>query len=512
MNKYSFNLLIVCFSLLLTVNLRADEESFQEVKIQLAKGKGSIYQLLNQVSEQSGYMFIYDSQLIDNDKVVKVPVGEYTLTDAIRLITGNNQINIRTIGNHILLYIPVEAKKNAVSLSLGTTEEDSCFTMEGTLLDHLSGDPIIYGSISVSGNSYGTISNQNGEFKLILPDSLLQSTIKFSHIGYITREIEASLLSGRHIVFYMDQKVIPLQEVVVRAVDPLRTIGEMMDKRRQNYSLEPVYITAFYREGVEYKKNVTLSEAVLKIYKTGFLSSVGSEQVKLLKMRRMTNNDDKDAFVAKIKSSVNSSQLLDLVKNPTDFLLQESQPQYSFAHTDITTIDDRRVYVFSFEQHNRIVEPLFRGELYIDADNYALIKARFEVHPDYVRKTKDMLVLKSSHNLDVIPEKVVYEVEYKLVNNIYYINHIRGDLDFKVRKKNRMFSSNLHMWLEMVNCKIDTLDVKRFPNDERISTHNIFAETRFSYDKDFWGNFNVILPEEKLKEIIQKYNFNQKKY
>ena len=54
----------------------------------------------------------------------------------------------------------------------------------------------------------------------------------------------------------------------------------------------------------------------------------------------------------------------------------------------------------------------------------------------------------------------------------------------------------------MVNCMVDTTDVNAFARKERIPTQNIFSDTKYQYDRNFWGNFNVILPEEKLKELI----------
>lgn len=125
----------------------------------------------------------------------------------------------------------------------------------------------------------------------------------------------------------------------------------------------------------------------------------------------------------------------------------------------------------------------------------------------YVRKTADDLVLKRGKNLVVTPENVAYEVSYKPFNGIYYINHIRGDLNFKVQKKNRLFSSNLHVWFELVNCKTDTKDVRRFSGSDKLPTKDIFSETSFVYDKDFWEHFNVILPEDKLRDLVQKYDF-----
>ena len=62
----------------------------------------------------------------------------------------------------------------------------------------------------------------------------------------------------------------------------------------------------------------------------------------------------------------------------------------------------------------------------------------------------------------------------------------------------------LHTWFEMVTCKIDTNRVNRFARSEALPTRTVFAETRFAYDEKFWGNFNVIPPEERLNEAIGK--------
>jgi hypothetical protein len=54
----------------------------------------------------------------------------------------------------------------------------------------------------------------------------------------------------------------------------------------------------------------------------------------------------------------------------------------------------------------------------------------------------------------------------------------------------------------MVTCKIDTEGVKTFQRNERLSPDNIFAETKHSYDQNFWDNFNLILPEDRLLETM----------
>ncbi len=81
----------------------------------------------------------------------------------------------------------------------------------------------------------------------------------------------------------------------------------MIERREQNYSHTPVYLTTFYREGVQLKnKFQNLSEAVFKVYKTSSHSAV-PDQVKLLKMSRLSNVEAKDSLL--VKSEVGNSGL-----------------------------------------------------------------------------------------------------------------------------------------------------------------------------------------------------------
>ena len=101
-----FRLLCLCFwMLLLPTGLLCAEEGDDVLArmIHLSKEKNTVYRLLDKVSEQTGFLFIYDSKLIDNEKTVRIPKGDYTIRQAIYLITGNKELSLRMIGDHILI-------------------------------------------------------------------------------------------------------------------------------------------------------------------------------------------------------------------------------------------------------------------------------------------------------------------------------------------------------------------------------------------------------------------------
>ena len=222
-------------------------------------------------------------------------------------------------------------------------------------------------------------------------------------------------------------------------------------------------------------------------------------------MRRISNEQEKDTLITKMKSGIYSCLVLDLMKQLPEFLDPSPDSPYTYAHTDITVVDDRLANVISFEQRKSINEPLYRGQIYIDMENNALLRVDFEFNPQYIEQAAGMFVERKSRNLRITPQKVAYTVSYKQWNGTYYINHIRGDLHFKIKKRRQLFNTNiLHTWFEMVTCKIDTANVNRFSRIESLPTRTVFSDTHFNYDEGFWGDFNVILPEDKLNEAISR--------
>lgn len=500
---YRFMSLLLGLLFVVVSSLRADDNDVLDRIIYLSKAKGTVYSLLGTVSEKSGYLFIYDSKVVNNERSVKLNSGSRTVRQAVYEIIGNDKAKLRIVGSHILIYQPEEV----LAVVVPKVDTLAYFTLEGTLLDKQSGAPIAYGTVGVVGNSIGSISNQEGGFRLRLPDSLRQSRLGLSHIGYEAQEVDISLLTGRRTILSLEPRIIPIQEVIVRATNPVRLLREMLERRDENYAQTPVNLTTFYREGIQYKQKFrSLTEAVFRIYKASSQNTLLSDQVKLLKMSRITNNHERDTLIAKMTSGIDACLQLDLIKQLPDFLMPDASGNvYNYASSDVTVIDDRLANVVSFEQKRGVIDPLYRGELYIDSENSALLQARFEVHPNFTGKATEMFVERKARGLKLTTQKVAYTISYKQWNGKYYVSHIRGDLFFKVRSKHRWFgSSTLHTWFEMVTCKIDTENVVRFQRRDRMPTRTVFADTHFKYDPDFWGEFNVIPWEQELGKVIDE--------
>ncbi len=69
-------MVILCLFFIVPDTLRVDGEDVNWKRmISLPKMKGTVYSLLGNISQQSGYLFIYDSKVVDNDVTVKIRTG-----------------------------------------------------------------------------------------------------------------------------------------------------------------------------------------------------------------------------------------------------------------------------------------------------------------------------------------------------------------------------------------------------------------------------------------------------
>ena len=491
--------LLLAAIILLTVNSVMGMAQQNEKILHIAKSKGKVYELLEMLTKKTGKMFIYDSDVINNDKKAKIDEGNYTLMQAVKTIIGDNELELKEIGNHILVNKPAYKRKQEVVKVYA-----KCTVLEGNVIDMGTRKPLGYVSVCIKGTSIGSVANANGVYRLAVPDSLIHQEVTFSHIGFHTQEVPAEVLRQQKSMIVMQEQITTLQENVMRLKNPLVLLMEMQKCKKQNYPHAPYRETAFYREGVDNNDRfVRLSEGVFNIYKPRYLSAE-TEQVKLLKKRNIFFKNAQDSVVAKMKAGIEACMMLDIMRNPPDFLRLPNE-NYNYFSTGITMIDDRTANTIYFEQKHDIHEPLCCGELFVDEDNNALLGAKFEINPQYVENATDMIVEKKGKGLSVTPQKISYNLSYRQIDSHYYVSYVRGDLNFKIKKKHRLFgTSHTHLWFEMATCSVDTANVTKYDKKELISKTSIFDEAGYVYDADFWGNMNIIPMEENISESIRK--------
>jgi len=379
--------------------------------------------------------------------------------------------------------------------------------IEGKIVDETTGKPLTFASVTVVGTNIGTVSNTEGEFYLSIDDELDVKEIIFQHLGYKNKIVPLSSLIGKKNTITLESHSIPLEEIVVRPDDPYQLVREVIKRIPQNYCTEPMKHMAFYRESVmKKKKYVSISEAVVEVYKASYNNEFGTDMVKLYKGRKSSNVKPQDTVIVKLKGGPKSALLLDIAKNPIVLFNEDNFDSYVFRIDEVTKINDKNNYIIDFKQVKDYEYPLFNGKLYVDINTLAITAAEFSLNIENEEQASLLFVKKKPLMMKITPIETKYFVKYKEENGKYYFSHARGEIVFKIDWDKKLFNSRYTIMTEIASTDRTNKNVVKFTNEEQLKSTIIFEDKVLPYaDPEFWGEYNIIKPEESIENAIKKY-------
>ncbi|MBN1388560.1 MAG: carboxypeptidase-like regulatory domain-containing protein [Bacteroidales bacterium] len=469
-----------------------------------------IASILKSVSRRTGYYFTYDTDLIEPEKLITVRMDDQPLRNILDTIFYDKLLNYSIIDNHIIIYQSVSESTPLIR----EEGKDPVYSLSGIVTDADNGQPLPYATIGVKEKGKGTISNHDGEYNLNLTKDFLDDTLIVSYLGFYNRKIPVNQAINSYYNISLTRMYVPIPEVIIRNREPQELIRNVKERIPENYGRTPARMIAFYRESVS-KRNKLLqySEAVLDLYKSSYTTTFFHDQIRIYKSRKINNLDQSDTLTFKLRSGLDGCLALDGIKNTFDFLEQESFADYNYRMTDIINIGDEAAFVVEFEQKENINDiALPKGSIYINTTNYGIHAVDFEINQDYINQHERTFIQQMARGFNVKVRSAKYRVNYRNINDRYYLNHVRGDLEFYARKKNRMLGSTYYIFFEMAITDIDTVNVERFAREERAPLHSIFSETINSYDRKFWGTDNFVRPEENIEDALSRISARLAEY
>ena len=397
-------------------------------------------------------------------------------------------------------------------ISFGQVADDSYITITGVAKDANTHQKIVFASVSVPGTDIGTVTNSEGEFTLKVKKSLKAEFFEITHLGYINKKFEINGSLGNDRVFNLEQHIYPLKELTVRPKEPRDIVKMALMNIKLNYSAKPNMMTGFYRESIKQgREYLSISEAVVDISKASY-TSLQNDQVKIFKGRKGGNVRKADTLMVKLQGGPNVALLLDIAKYSDLIMSLDSLDNYSYEMTSVVNIDDKPNYVISFTPNVVKSYPLYYGKLYITQDNLAITMAEFSIDLSNPEKAARQFVRMKPSGLVFLPTSTSYLVTYKQQGTKDYLNYIRIELKFKCDWKRRWFKNNYTIVSEIAITDRHEDNVVRFTNQELFKSHMVFADKIQAFqDGDFWGDYNIIEPEESIQYAIKKISKSLKK-
>ena len=385
---------------------------------------------------------------------------------------------------------------------------------KGEVMDADSKKPLVFATLTVEGTNISTITNTEGEFSLKVPKNLTNANVLVSYLGYKTKLLPLSQFKDGNNKIYMDISIVELSEVSLSIPTNAESlVRETLKKKGQNYFDDPTLMTAFYRETIKKrKKNVSLSEAVVNIYKTPYTSS-RKDAVQLYKARKSTDYSKLDTVALKLQGGPFNALFVDIMKYPEYIFTSESLSKYDFSYDRSTSVKDRYIYVVNFTQKPNIKEQLYQGKLYIDAENKILTSAIYSLNITDRNEASKLFVRRKPRNAKVWPNEVAYRVDYREKDGKWYYGYSNVMLEFKINWDKKLFNSIYTLSSEMAVTDWEKNLTNEMPkSNERMKTSIILGDEAIGFaDPDFWGEYNIIEPEKSIESAIKKIQRQLKK-
>jgi hypothetical protein len=396
--------------------------------------------------------------------------------------------------------------------------------IQGRIVDSINNNPLSFGQISLQNTGLGTATNEDGDFRLDIPSINIKDTLLFYYLGYETRRISVKACLGNSLVIPLKPVMLQLSEVEVVGLTPQEVIRKAVMAIPSNYGKDPLIMTAFIRSQKSVNNELAeYTEAIIDDLKNGYyLYRPGEAKKKhqqsnipmLLKGRVNSDTNLVNAMgdVGRNVGCLSCNFINDLVEFYHHSILDEELFRYyNFSMEELIQPGAGKIFHIRFEQKKDIKKRLWKGDLYIDAASFAIMK----------------ITQKPSMYAYNAYEKTKYERGYVIMNKPGWVEEmpfIQQSIIYSKRDTSWYLSSiQTESWMTftypgtdqkmkfcykndviITNATRNPEKIKNFKGDKIIGTTQRWDQIIGRPDDTFWANFNYLPIEETLKKAVEE--------
>ena len=386
--------------------------------------------------------------------------------------------------------------------------QQNLIVIKGKVIDAESRAPLVFATVAVKESNVAIVTNIDGEFTLKVGDLTTSKTLEVSFVGYKNKTIPLSELkdNGSKNVIALESAPIPIKEIIVKPLDPVSIMEKVISNLNKNYETVPNLMTAFYRETIRKNRTyVSIGEAAVEIFKAPYNSDLRFDGARIYKGRKNTDVEKMDTVLFKLQGGPVSVLELDLAKNTESVLTREAMQNYNYTLSGVVEIDGKPHYVIEFVQKPSVETPLFMGTFYIEMDSYAISEAEFGFNLANKEAAQSIFIKKKPLGMKITPEIATYRTKYREQGGKWHFTYSRAEVKFKLDWKKRLFNTYYTTMSEIAITDRTDKEVIKFAGKDKIKYNDVFSDkvTAFT-DKEFWGDYNVIEPDQSIESAIHR--------
>ena len=381
--------------------------------------------------------------------------------------------------------------------------------ISGSIEDSYSGAPLQYASVNLKGSSISTVSNKDGKFTFKIPSESASDSIMVSFLGYMNLTVPVADFNPKKTKrLKLQPSTLDIRSITIRGGDAAELFKSAFSFQsvRNNYLLQSRGMSGFYREMIKKgNRYLSLSEAVVDIMKQSYASSMG-DNIAIYKGRGNTNRNASDTLFLQLQGGPVTTLLMDIVKDPfigTDMI--SATDYYEFTMGPMMFMDDLNIYTIDFKQVPQSNEILFRGRIFVESQTLAIVKIEFAMNVEKRKDAWKTFVRKKPDDMQLEVDWAKYQVNYKQHEDKWYMDYARIDLRFSGKYKGKLLRNKYDITTELAITDIDNPDALKIPYANRFRMKDVLQKKVADFeDANFWEDYNIIEPDEKIENIINR--------
>ncbi|MGA2408026.1 MAG: carboxypeptidase-like regulatory domain-containing protein [Bacteroidales bacterium] len=388
------------------------------------------------------------------------------------------------------------------------SDQQNLVTIKGKVIDSETRAPLVFATVAVKESNVAIVTNIDGEFTLKISDPANSKSLQISFLGYKNKTVPISDLkdNGAKNIISLEAAPIPIKEIIVKPLDPVSIVEKAINNIDKNYESVPNLMTAFYRETIRKNRTyVSIGEAVVEIFKAPYNSDLRFDGARIYKGRKSSDVEKMDTVLFKLQGGPVSALELDIVKNSESVLTRDAMKDYNYSLIGVIEIDNKPHYVIDFIQKPSVEMPLFMGSLYIEMDSYAITEAEFGFNLSNKEAAQSIFIRKKPLGMKVTPEIATYKTKYREQNGKWHFEYSRAEVKFKVAWSKKLFHTYYTTMSEIAITDRTDQEVIKFAGKDKIKYTDVFSDKVGAFtDKEFWGDYNVIEPDQSIESAIRR--------
>ena len=369
--------------------------------------------------------------------------------------------------------------------------------MSGIIKDFSTKEPIEKVSISIDGTNSGTLSNEEGKFRINI--SKENSKLSLSHISY-----EAILYTvksdSNEIEIFLHQKEFILEDVVINSKPGKTLLSNAVAASKEKLE-KSLLLNTYYREFIKAdNKYTSFSDGILDYYikrKSG-ASDLYVKQSRVL--------DLKDANASEREKAIKSATFIDVrdaVKNAYNFkfvteILKTNN--YNFPVETKKEANGNSIDIITIEPKEGIErELIYIGSVTYDSKSKLILDIDLKYSPEHKKYAEVHNLLIAKIKINDIVRKTSFRIDGNKYVMVYSQNKINGYVKFGEIINNTIESLS----------DVTTLDYKEgvfnLDKTNKYKENTLFANGN-KYTEEFWKKYNVVLLSNAEENIIKTLN------